>query len=589
MSAFAGLVTRDRHSLQSAVAAWQSPLRDVPVPQDWHFEDAYFCCWAADAVLHTPTGPDGWLGLIDGRIGAAAFAASTSVAAGQAEPSRSWPPPAPGSIATEFALAAWHDGNRELYLCRDAIGGYPIFYHETANGVAFATDLPLLLRLPFVPRRLNQRTIAGSRARDDSLLASDSFYESIKLLPAGHSATYNGTGMQVRRWWHPKTVAIAEPNPAGTLRAEIVRSVTDRMRDGQRVAVHLSGGLDSSAIACIAARQLQQEGKRLLAISSVLPPGWHGPETDERAHIQAVLAQEPNIDIHWLSVPLSASPFTATERVFETLGQPAYSSVPHIDDALGRLGRQLGVDVVLSGFAGDFFASWRGDGVIAALVGEGDWSRAFHELSALRARGFGSWARLVKRHLLAPLVRGAMAGRTLTHRSFHHAPPRRQMAFVAEPGHLERALNSSVRMFDRAYGQSLRFPLLDRGIVELMLTMPTGELQQRGENRSLFRRAMKDIVPEQILMRQDKGAAFDPQLAARILAAREDLEEWANRPCNTAHWSSQDRTSFLEELSAIKRSGRDGWRDGMFRHILVAGTLARFAAWHADQAQDHAR
>ena len=590
MSVFAGFVANHRPHLQTAVETWQASFLDMPLHKDWHFEDSYFCCWSPDAIVNTPTGPDGWLALIDSRMrGAGALAAAFGGAGAQTKTSRTWSPPDPDNIPIEFGLAAWQEGRRELRLCRDAIGGYPLFYHETAHGLAFATDLPLLLRLPFVPDQLNQRTIAGTRARDDSVGASDSFYEHIKMLPAGHSATYCGSRIQVQRWYYPTAAKSVGPNPADTLRTEIVRSVTERMQGGQRIAVHLSGGLDSSAIACIAAQQLRREGKRLLAISSVLPPDWQGPETDERAHIEAVLDQEPNIDIHWLSPPLSSNPFAATEHVFEILGQPSYSNVSHIDDALGRLGIELGVDVVLSGFGGDFFASWRGGGVIAALIAEGKWGRAMEELSALHARGSGSWARLVKRHLLAPLAHASIPRRTLPPKTLRHFHPRRQMTFVAEPGHLERPLNGSVQLFDRAYGQSLRTPLLDRRIFELMIAMPPGELQQAGQERSLFRRAMKGIVPEPILARDDKGPAFDPPLAARILAAREELEAWANLPCTAAHWSDQDRTSFLDELSAVKRSGRDGWRVGMFQDILVAGVLTRFAAWHADRARDGAR
>ena len=59
----------------------------------------------------------------------------------------------------------------------------------------------------------------------------------------------------------------------------------------------LSGGLDSSAVACIAARELRKQGQRLTAVCSVLPEDHSGPEVDEREYIEYVRSQEDNIDL----------------------------------------------------------------------------------------------------------------------------------------------------------------------------------------------------------------------------------------------------------------------------------------------------
>ncbi|MFP5206079.1 MAG: asparagine synthase-related protein, partial [Acidobacteriota bacterium] len=456
-------------------------------------------------------------------------------------------------------------------------------------GLVFASDLPLLLRLPFIPRDLNERMVLTTLGRDPQRPASDSYYRAIDLLPAGHVLYYRPNGIAIRRWSQPQLSEIRRPDAEDRLRAELTRAVEERMRGGERIAVHLSGGLDSSAIACIAARHLRPEGRRLLAFSSVLPSGWSGPETDERIHIEAVLAQEDNIDIHWVDLPVEHSPFAGCQQGFELLGQPAYTNVSHIEQQFGLLGREFGVDVVLSGFGGDFFASWRGQGVLQALLRERRWRQTASEFLAMHRQGLGTWQQLIRRHLLAPLRAWLLSQKPqlrseLQRLAFRH--PREQMRFVAEPGRVETVLNAEVQFFDRGFGQSIRFPLLDRRIVEFMQSVPVDELQRHGETRSLFRRAMKGILPDSVRLRQDKGPAFDPAIAARIAASREKLEDWATRTAEAPWWRYIDRSLFLRELAAVRPGKRDDWRSGLFETVLMGGILAQFMEWaieHGDR------
>jgi len=600
MTPFAGLLCSDAARLQLAASAWHAPPAGHALAQDWRAGSACLIQWshAPGSALQSlrSAASAGWHVVADCRLDDPEPLARQLDYRGPADPGAlvraafdRWGDAAAQHITGEFALAAWHPARAELLLCRDPVGGYPLYYHQMEDGLVFATDLPLLLRLPFVSRRLDTRTIAAMLSNDTRRPASDTYYEAIKLLPAGHILTHGKGGLVVTRWWRPAAIEIRRSDPETGLRDAVTAAVEERIRDGRKVAVQLSGGLDSSAVACIAARRLKQTGRRLIAFSSVLPPEWRGPETDERAHVEAVLASEGNIDIRWLDLPAQCGPFIASEQGFALLGQPAYSNVGHIERQFAQLGRELGVDVMLSGFGGDFFASWRGRGVIAALLRERQWKRAAAELAALRGAGTGTWPRLLKREILEPLVSRPLAQK-LRHRRARPAPaleslavahPREQMRFICQPGRMELVLNASVQFFSRGFGVSLRFPLLDRRIVEYMLSVPAGELQRDGETRSLFRRAMKGVLPESIRLRQDKGPAFDPLLAARVAAARQDLQSWSERTKDLTCWQHVDHAGFVRELAAVKPAAREGWRPGMFRHVLQAGLLARFIEWHA--------
>ncbi|WP_173012796.1 asparagine synthase-related protein [Niveispirillum sp. SYP-B3756] len=516
-----------------------------------------------------------------------------------------WGPAFPWHITGSYAFMAWDAAADILILARDPVGGYPIFYHKDKDGtgIAFATDLAALLVGKPGRARLRPEMLAGILGRAPGLTGIGSFYRDVDLLPAGHLLRLDSGVMSVHRWWRPPPVRVRE-QPAAELRHLLTAAVEERLRGGRQCAVLLSGGLDSSAIACLAARRLRQDGRRLLAISSVLPDGWTGPETDERHHIEAVRAQEDNIDIHWVRENPQTQPFGALSRTFELLNCPPYSAVTHMEAALSAAGQQHGADRVLSGFGGDFFASSRPNTFPLALACEGDWQAAWRELAAMRRNG-ASWTALARRELLGPL---AQTGRqrvqvpsivgpslrpflTRRRRLFGQGIPiiataRRQMAFLLEPSRIELTVNGATQVSAKAFSQTLVFPMLDRRLLEFMLSLPGRQMRQDGIPRSLFRQAMAGILPETIRQRPDKGPAFDPLIAARLAAARSELMAWATATAGHRCWEMVDREDFLAELSKISPTNREGWRQGMFASVLLGGMIAHFIQWHSERWPD---
>lgn len=507
----------------------------------------------------------------------------------------------------EFAVAHWRPLTRELWLLRDPLGLRSLYYYQTSTLFAFATELPALLALPFVPHKLRVATLADVLCGNPLQPADATYYEALHTVPAGQRL-YSRAGQrcEAQAYWQPPAIvargrhdeaAIAEA--AAALRGQLIAAVECRLRGGRRVAVHLSGGLDSSAVACIAARRLKQDGRRLLALCSALPEAYGGPETDERAHVEAVLAQEDNIDVVWVTPALDADPFAALPRWFKVLAQPAFSNVSHIEELLGEAGRAHGVDIVLSGFGGDFFASWHGSGWIHAQLQSGYWRLALRELQALHRQQGQSWAQLLRREVLAPALPARLrqwrqsapqrhclrsefaAGRRAATPALATLSPAELMRFVLAPGRLERTTGGLVQVFAQEFAQSLRFPLLDQRLVEFICARPLAQLQFGGWPRALFRRALQGILPESIRWRRDKGGAFDPALMSRLVARREALVAWAQATGDHLCWRYVDREQFLKTLALVEPAGRAHWRPDAFRVLMTGGAVAHFIDWHA--------
>jgi asparagine synthase (glutamine-hydrolysing) len=216
-----------------------------------------------------------------------------------------WGKNCPEHLLGEFAFAIWNKRDKSLFCARDHIGFRPLFYYRCHNFFIFSSEIKGIRATGLVPLQFNETTLA----RHWLPLEKDNeqtYFNDILRLKCAHTLTLSKNNkFHINKYWSPepqKGIRYASDNDyAEALREIITQSVSCRLNTNLPVSITLSGGLDSSAIACIAARQLREKGQSLIAVSSVLPLNHQGIETDERTYIQAVLDQEPNIDIQFVT------------------------------------------------------------------------------------------------------------------------------------------------------------------------------------------------------------------------------------------------------------------------------------------------
>ncbi|MBB6485566.1 asparagine synthase (glutamine-hydrolyzing) [Rhizobium lusitanum] len=161
-----------------------------------------------------------------------------------------------------FALAIYdrRDGRDTLLLARDQFGIKPLLYAESGKGLVFASELKGLLASGKVARTVNHQSL-------QQLLSLGSIYQpatlvaGVKALPAAHLMRINATGIEIKRYWSYGLDRVAG------LRALPYREQVERfaalMRDSVRqqmvadvpVGAFLSGGVDSSLIVALMARE----------------------------------------------------------------------------------------------------------------------------------------------------------------------------------------------------------------------------------------------------------------------------------------------------------------------------------------------
>ncbi len=157
-----------------------------------------------------------------------------------------------------FAVAVWDANRRCLILYRDRLGKKPLYWAKVGNGIAFASEPKSLLCHPLVPRALDPAAIWHYFSLK-SVPGPFSVWKGLHQLPPGSRLTWMNGSTTIESWWRPDFTPGNAPMAAEECNAEILRLLDDavglRMQADVPLGVFLSGGLDSSAVACLVRRR----------------------------------------------------------------------------------------------------------------------------------------------------------------------------------------------------------------------------------------------------------------------------------------------------------------------------------------------
>lgn len=153
-----------------------------------------------------------------------------------------------------FAFAIWCERSGELFLARDRFGIKPLYYADSGEAFAFASELKSLLALDKTRKEIDVNALASYFA---TLAVSEpySIFKGIAKLPPAHYMIAGQGGMKIKRYWMPRAAARENGVAASELRDALTGSVRSTLISEAPLGVLLSGGLDSSIVAALAARE----------------------------------------------------------------------------------------------------------------------------------------------------------------------------------------------------------------------------------------------------------------------------------------------------------------------------------------------
>lgn len=442
----------------------------------------------------------------------------------------------------DFALGVFDPRRRRLLLARDPIGIRPLHYCFARETFLFASEIKCLLAHPQVSAAPDEDALA------DFLLHGyvpdgRTFFKNICTVPPAHLTLLTLRGFTTRRYWDFDTTRHIRFGSFGEyaegFNCHFAQAVRRRLRTSGTAAVAVSGGLDSSAIFCVAQRESRHGAgiQAPMGLSQLAPAG-------SRADEQAFL------------LDIERDYGAAIERVSDGVPgimRQARDELWHVEapflDALGnrhheflRAVSQRGVRVLLSGHWGDQMLCEQR--YLVDLARRFEWTTVWAHLKEyprwyddVERPGFTRefFRDLVRHHapdVMVTLARRfrakekpplpALAWYTGSFR-LHGNGPRSRPAVPGGPrvaAHAQsmyREVRNSYHVLcmesnDKAaamYGMEMAFPFLDRDLLSFLMAIP-GEMQTwKGISKALLREGLRGVVPASILERRGKADFSD--------------------------------------------------------------------------------
>jgi asparagine synthase (glutamine-hydrolysing) len=245
-----------------------------------------------------------------------------------------------------FGLAIWDHRTRTLLLARDRAGEKPLFYARVGQEVLFASELQCILRHPDISRDLDDVAVA-EYLRLGYVPEPRTMFRAIRRVEAGTFIRFTENGKQIVRYWDPESFAITERDPRSAvreLRTLMERAVEKQVMSDVPVGVFISGGMDSSILATLAAKFIGVDKVHTFSAQ-------FAEESYDESGDAAVLASR----IHTRHVPVRIDEetlFEALQNIIRGVAEPLADPAILPTFLLARAARQY-VKVILSGEGAD--------------------------------------------------------------------------------------------------------------------------------------------------------------------------------------------------------------------------------------------
>jgi asparagine synthase (glutamine-hydrolysing) len=441
-----------------------------------------------------------------------------------------------------FAFAIWDAKRTRLVLGRDPMGIKPLYYFSNAQYFLFASELRTLLGTELVPRKLDSAGLIDY-LNFGSLCDPITIIQGVSALQAGHFTVWENGRLTDTMYWDlapdgkGKTAASrlnGNQEVRKNLEQEIYAAVDEAVRmqtvSDVPIGLFLSGGIDSSSLACI----LSRAGIKLNTFSIVFRESEFSEAEYSRTVARAFATEHQEITVSQGDV-LDAIPYA-----LRAMDQPTIDGLNTY--LIARQTRAAGIKVALSGLGGDemfavysnfrdvprmeqfarFWRQWPSPlqrplvRMFSRMASDTDQNRKLATLSDGKNAALHPY--FLSRALFTPYQRDSLLAsvdrETMARAdvpmldSLSHA---RELDPVNRVSYLESRcymLNTLLRDSDTmsmAHGLELRVPLIDHQLADKLMALPGAWKLNSGTPKPLLVGALKGALPDSIVHRKKQG------------------------------------------------------------------------------------
>jgi asparagine synthase (glutamine-hydrolysing) len=490
-----------------------------------------------------------------------------------------------------FAVAIWDAARRRLVLARDRYGIKPLYYRDVGGELRFASELRAL------PRGEIDTDALEAFLAFNSIPAPYSIFRDVRKLPAGHVLVWENGSVTIERFARPGPLDVRDAGEA-----ELAEELRGRLRDSVKahlladvpVGVMLSGGVDSAALAALAAQETSEPVHTFTI-------GFEEKSFDERDDARLV-AERYGTNHHELLV--KPDPELMLQTLAEAFDEPFADSSALPTYLVSQLAADH-VKVALSGEGGDElfggYYTYAADLLADRLAPLARVARPLVEALPAstrkasldyRAKRFVRAAHLppLERHhgwkeIFSPDVRRELRGGATAfdpvdvyrarYAETAGAPELARLQDVDFGVYLVDDLLVKTDRASMAHSLEVRVPFLDSAVTDFAFALPT-RMKVRGlQKKVLLRKAVEPLVPREIVRGKKRG--FSIPAAAWL---RGELEPFARATLSAemlrrqGFFQPEPVTRLLDEHVA----GREDWSRQLW------GLLA-FTLWYERQVE----
>lgn len=533
-----------------------------------------------------------------------------------------WGHDSPKHLVGDFTFAVWNERNKELFCARDHVGSRTFYYYYSDNIFSFCTVMkPLFVHFEN-SMDLNERWITDFLALNGiqhEFETDETIYNGIFQLPPSCHMIVNDKGIKIEKYWDPlkdvKPLKLkSDYEYEEAFRKVFFEAVNCRLRSTNEVGIMLSGGLDSSSIACVAAKTLSKYHKNLKGFCSVPMEDYKNNKSkffvpDESNEIELIKEKADNIEVSYCRSD-GRNSATNIDFLINILEQP-YKTVQTIYwyNYIVEQASQNGCKVLLNGQFGNSTIS-DGEFMSHALTLYRSFKfptlykeiKAFSRLKRISAKRVG---KVILKAAIPFKLRKAVD--SITNKDFDRYSNVPVNRTLIEKWNVSKRFNEKYynegteRFFDyyenQKYtvdplafshiaaietklsllnGMVIRDPSRDKRVIEFCISMPSDQFVRNGNERYLIRRAMKDILPDKIrlntstrgLQSADWIQRLEPmwqEICGELESILEDEEIRTYIDCN----------KIKEELINLK-DGLDESKPNIIRMLIITVVFYRF-------------
>lgn len=406
-----------------------------------------------------------------------------------------------------YAFAVWDEQKEQVFIARDRLGVKPLFYKYDSGRLLFGSELKAILAHPDVKAEVTLEGLSEIFGLGPSRTPGHGIYAGIKELRPGHAMTFSKNGLCIWRYWNVESKKHEDSfeETVEKTRFLLQDAITRQLVSDVPLCTFLSGGVDSSAITAIAAKEYERSGKGQLHTYSV--------DYEDNDKYFKANAFQPNSDAPFINLMTETFQTThhrcviSNEKLAEYLTEAVLvrdlPGMADIDSSLLWFCREIKQDFVvgLSGECAD------------EIFGGYPW---FYREDDLQSSAF-PWMRSTeaREQLLKKEWRNKLNLQQYVQRRYEESiqevpilegespleAKRRQLFYLNMVWFMTTLLDRKDRM---SMGASLevRVPFADHRLVEYAWNIPWEMKMYKNREKGLLRKVLEDVLPHDILYRK---------------------------------------------------------------------------------------